>query len=51
MHLYVLSGSDTHKNLGRKTEEGWSIYKADELGIGDDDEGGGESSNFTASFS
>ncbi|KAJ3760414.1 hypothetical protein EV360DRAFT_39832 [Lentinula raphanica] len=28
----------------RKTEEGWSIYKADELGIKDDDEGGGESS-------
>ncbi|KAJ3805404.1 hypothetical protein EV368DRAFT_67955 [Lentinula lateritia] len=26
----------------RKTEEGWSIYKADELGIKDDDEGGGE---------
>ncbi|KAJ3822993.1 hypothetical protein F5880DRAFT_584347 [Lentinula raphanica] len=24
----------------RKTEEGWSIYKADELGIRDDDEGG-----------
>jgi hypothetical protein len=24
----------------RKTEEGWSIYKADELGIKDDDEGG-----------
>ncbi|KAJ3737070.1 hypothetical protein DFJ43DRAFT_1049098 [Lentinula guzmanii] len=26
----------------RKTEEGWSIYKADELGIKDDDEGGGK---------
>ncbi|KAJ3870051.1 hypothetical protein EV359DRAFT_59272 [Lentinula novae-zelandiae] len=25
----------------RKTEEGWSIYKVDELGIKDDDEGGG----------
>ncbi|KAJ4486314.1 DUF1764-domain-containing protein [Lentinula aciculospora] len=24
----------------RKTEEGWSIYKADELGLKDDDEGG-----------
>ncbi|KAE9410946.1 DUF1764-domain-containing protein [Gymnopus androsaceus JB14] len=24
----------------RKTEEGWSIYKVDELGIGDDDQGG-----------
>ncbi|KAJ3750205.1 hypothetical protein DFH05DRAFT_1518364 [Lentinula detonsa] len=26
----------------RKTEEGWSIYKADELGLKDDDEGGGK---------
>ncbi|KAJ7492816.1 hypothetical protein FB451DRAFT_1219654 [Mycena latifolia] len=32
--------STNHLSSGRKTEEGWSIYKEDELGIGD--EGGGE---------
>jgi hypothetical protein len=43
-HLQQKGRKTLTNRLGRKTEEGWDVYKADELGL--NDEGGGKQTRF-----